>query len=293
MFSDNYIAHLNRQNVRTTNSAGLDWMYFNHAAIPIKSMPTYSEISEDQAMLVIKKLGALLLRNNKKVSLGKTPWWHIVCRDYNQQELSKNTRSKISRGARRFETSKVSLTWLAENGYDCHVDSYKRYKNATPLSRVLFASNCIDYDKSGLFEAWGAFKDGGLFGYILVIREDDGLFTHTIDITPEGLKEYCAYAMFNTLLTHYVCNEKTVLCNGTRSISHETNMQDFLLSFNYQREYAIVQLFYRRDVKVVVNTLYPFRHLVRKLPFNNFFKNVASLLYQEELARQCVEIDCT
>jgi hypothetical protein len=78
-----------------------------------------------------------------------------------------------------------------------------------------------------------------------------------------------------------------VMSNGTRSVSHDTQMQDFLLHFGYRRLYARLHVVYQPWLRVAVNTLYRFRHLLQRCPDVAGFHAIKSVIYQEALHRRC------
>ena len=85
---------------------------------------------------------------------------------------------------------------------------------------------------------------------------------HTIDLSPAGLHDYAAYAMIHTILEDYINQQGIPVTNGSRSISHETHMQDFLTKFGFKREYSKLNVVYRRDIQIIVKALFPFRKAI-------------------------------
>jgi len=209
----------------------------------------------------------------------------MVCRSYDSERTSANTRSKIRRGLKRADVRRVSPAWLAESGHGCHVRSHKRYLHASPKSGEEFRRFLKSIEDQHIFEAWGCFAKGDLVGYIVCLLED-GVFLHTIHITPEALRDYAAYAMIHTILDHYVRQNGVIISNGSRSIAHATDMQDFLLKFGFEREYCDLKVIYHPAAEIIVRCLYPFRAVVKRLTKIPAAHKVYSALHQEELARR-------
>ena len=138
---------------------GIDWMKYHHALIPAAAMPVYADLGREEALRAIREASALFLRYTTGPFESETNWWHVVCRKYDIKQLSGNTRSKIRRGLKRMQISQVDPAWLAEHGYDCHVLSYRRYKNARPLSRPAFESFFQSMQGLPMFEVWTAVRD--------------------------------------------------------------------------------------------------------------------------------------
>jgi len=265
---------------------GLPWMKYHGALIPAAAMPVYVDLACDEADLIVKKSKALFLRYTTGPMTTPTNWWNIVCRHYDFNSVSSNTRSKIRRGTRRLEIEQVSPDWLCRQGYECHVKCYQRYKHALPKSKKEFESFLHSLREQSIFNVWACSKKGELLGYIICLVESNGVFMHTIDITPAGLHDYAAYAMIHRILEYYVNEKGLPVSNGSRSIAHETDMQDFLRKLGFEREYAELHIIYRPDIKLIVSLLYPFRNILKFMNRIPLINKVSSVLFQEEIARK-------
>lgn len=285
MTVSNYAEYLAAQGESVAKLGGVYWMRYHGALIPANAMPVYPEIAEDDANALLRRSSSLFVRYTKRTTNTHAQWWYMVCRQYRVGDTSANTRSKIHRGLRRLTITKTTAAWLAHNGYECHVESYERYKNAKPQSRREFEKFILSLAGHSIFDLWICRKQLKLVGYVICLHENDGIFMHTIDLTPEGLHDYAAYAMLHHLLEYYVNGLLLPVTNGSRSISHETEMQDFLQKFNFQREYAELHVVYRPVVKVLVNMLYPLRKVLRMLDWVPQMRNICAVLFQEEITR--------
>lgn len=79
------------------------------------------------------------------------------------------------------------------------------------------------------------------------------------------------------------------LSDGARSLSHTTQIHDFLESkFGFRKAYARLHVVYTPWLGIVVATFYPLRKLICKVPYGPF-KKASILLRQEEIRRQCAE----
>lgn len=282
--ASSYAEFLAAQDETVVELSGLPWMKYHGAFIPATAMPAYCRVSRAEAMKVLVRNRAIFLRYSTGPARNETNWWHMVCRSYDFERTSANTRSKIRRGLKRTEVRRVSPAWLAENGYGCHIRSHERYLNASPQSPEEFRRFLNSIDDQHIFEAWACFAKGELVGYIVCLIED-GVFLHTIDITPVALRDYAAYAIIHTILDHYIRQEGVLVSNGSRSISHATDMQDFLLKFGFEREYCDLRVIYHPAAELIVRCLYPFRAAVKRMTRLPAAHKISSALYQEELAR--------
>ena len=281
-----YADYLASQGKTVVELSGVRWMKYCGALIPASAMPVYAGVARDEARRALKQTRSLFLRHATSPIEAETDWWHMVCRRYEFQSMSGNTRSKIRRGLKRLEIRQVTPAWLAESGYDCHVRSYERYEKASPQTRQQFQRFLRSLDGRSLFDVWACSAGGELLGYIICLREEDGVFLHTVDITPAGLRAYGAYAMIHLILEHYVNEKRIPVSNGTRSIAHATDMQEFLRKFGFAREYSDLRVIYRPDVELIVRLLYPFRNILRRWEGIALVHRISSVLFQEEIVRR-------
>lgn len=281
-----YADYLISQGETVIEIGGIHWMIYHGALIPAAAMPVYIEPAYDEVLEAINKTRALFLRYTSAPGEAETDWWHVVCRKYDFKSISSNTRSKIRRGLKRLEIKQAVPEWLAEHGYDCHVRSYDRYKNASPYTRDEFRSFILSLKDQPIFEVWTCSYGEELVGYILCLREADGVFMHTIDLTTAGLHNYAAYAMIHCLLEYYVHEQGIPVSNGSRSIAHATEMQEFLHRFQFKKEYSQLHVIYRQDIAWFVRLLYQFRKLLERLEMFPVMHKISAILFQEEIVRR-------
>jgi len=297
---ETYADHLKSTGEAVVEIDGIPWMKYNNALVTATAMPIYEEVTNEKAIAALKTTGALFLRYNTRPNVGNQSsinqsWWQVICRHYDLSSVSANTRSKVHRGLKRMEIHLEEPTWLAENGYQCHVKSYARYKNVKPQTIETFRQFFENLADLAFFDIWvcrsnsssnNCSSESELLGYIICLREDDGVFMHTIDLTPTGLHNYAAYAMIHTILEYYVNQLGIPVTNGSRSISHETQMQDFLEKFAFKKEFSTLNVIYRRHIYLTIRTLFPFRKFLRPFIFLSFVHKIAAALFQEEILRQ-------
>ena len=283
---NNYTDYILAQGGIVIDVGGVRWMKYQGALIPAAAMPVHVDLNLHEAKQMLKQTSALFLRFTNRPSEQETNWWYMVCHHYDITKVSSNTRSKIHRGLKRLQVKLVEPSWMAENGYECHVKSYQRYKYASPQSEAVFRRFMQSMDNQPFFDVWSCTRQDKVVGYILCLCEDDGVFMHTIDISPEGLHDYAAYAMLHCLLEKYVNEKHLAVSNGSRSISHATEMQDFLNKFGFKREYCQLHVVYRSDVAVAVRVLYPLRKILRAFEIIPFVHKVSAVLYQEQILRE-------
>lgn len=88
-------------------------------------------------------------------------------------------------------------------------------------------------------------------------------------------------------MNEYYLKEKSFkyVHDGSRSLSHYTDIHEFLeKKFNFRKAFAKMEIVYRKDIKVLVKILYPFKNIIKKINLN-IFRKVSVLLKHEEIRR--------
>ncbi|MEC7520538.1 MAG: sugar transferase [Myxococcota bacterium] len=261
---------------------GRRWRRHHLALLPLTAMPNHGALPWLEAQALLLRGGAVLARNTV-ADREDGSWWNVVCRAHDFGALSANTRSQVRRGRKRHTLRRLSEEeWLAL-GHACHVAAHERYRDAEPLTAAGWEAWARAVARSTATEVFGALDgDGRLAGYIACVEEPLGVFMHTIDITPVGLKNYASAALIEHVTEHYVSRGIPV-CNGARSVLHDTNMQDYLLRLGFQREHAQLQLVYLFPLGLGVALLRRFPALLERLPEGGASASLRALMAQDAL----------
>jgi hypothetical protein len=279
-----YVDYLQNQGRPVIECCGIPWMNYNNAVIPASAMPVYVAPSRADALRIVRATGALFLRCSTGRLEREAPWWHVVCREYAFGGLSSKTRARVRRASETLDVRRTSAAWLAKFGHRCHVE-FCMHKNMRPQSAAEFASYFEELEKHPIFECWACSRGDVLLGYVVGLREHDGVFMEVFHVTPAGRRAYAGYLMLHTILQHYVRDGALPLSNGTRSVLHPTEMQDFLLKFSFKREFASLLVVYRPTMAVLVRALYPFRNVLESFNRLPVAQKLSAVLRQEEIVR--------
>jgi hypothetical protein len=87
---------------------------------------------------------------------------------------------------------------------------------------------------------------------------------------------------------YYLAEQKLrYVTDGTKSISHQTNIQEFLINkFKFRKAYCYLHIKYQPFFGLAVSCLFPFRKFFSV--FNvSLFRSINSILLQEEIRRNC------
>ncbi|MGH9740420.1 MAG: GNAT family N-acetyltransferase [Candidatus Acidiferrales bacterium] len=284
---DPYIRWLQREKVPIFWRAGIGWRLYQRVLIPASLKPVSIDLELSTARNLLRESGASLIRWHTRTFDEPTSYWCILCERYDFEGLARKARNQIRKANRECEVRRVETEWAAANTYDCYAAAFGRYKHGRPISRMQFESfqrSCA----GGPFNFWGAFVDGRLAGFAKCVVSDDYVALVSFRLDPAYSKSLPSYALLDALLQTYVLQDRKTLGNGFLSLHHDTNMQDFLLKFGFQRVYCNLQLAYRPALGLAVNICFPFRALIDRLPSHYPVTPVKSLLRQEEVRRSCL-----
>ena len=281
-----YIDYLQQTGIPLFKGNDTYWRVYRGSLIPALLVPEFVGVDAETVGRLLNESRAFLMRWSSHPSDQETPWWWTVCDEYGLSLLSSKMRNQIKRGYKECSTRRIPAQWLAGFGYECYAAAFGRYGHATPASQDDFKAHILrKADYESVFQYWGVFVMDRLVGYTeCVVEEGKGVVTSVIKYDPDYLRHYPSYAMMDTLMGHYVTERGLPMNNGTRSISHDTNMQDFLLKFGFRRRYCRLNVKYRRPVALAIMLLYPFR---KHLPDWQAGHSIRALLFQEELRREC------
>ena len=134
----------------------------------------------------------------------------------------------------------------------------------------------------GPFDFWAVFCEGKLATYSKCVVGDDYAAASVLKSHPSYLRLYPVYALMDTMLKTYVVDEHKRVTFGFRSIAHDTNIQEFLEKFGFQKVYCDLKVVYRPSARAFVTVLMPFKSVLDRLPLRQSFKSV---LTQEEIRR--------
>jgi len=258
------------------------WRRYNH--ILISNQPPDKVIDTRDVFYEIITTNLILARWVSSFDCKKEmPFWYVI-KDNNPliESYSRNTRNQIKKGLKSFIIKKVIKGDIKKEAYSIYRCTFESYdNNETLLSSKDFYANFNDK-----FDYWGVYKSNQLVGYAQNRVFNDSCNYSTIKIDPQYKKEYPYYALIH-MMNEYYLEEKSLkyIHNGTRSIAHHTNIQDFLITkFKFRKAYCNLHIRYHPVIAIIIFVLFPIRSIFR-FSKTKFLRNVYILLFQEELKR--------
>jgi hypothetical protein len=225
-------------------------------------------LSQEQGRRLLKTLGGLWVQwtDGFGPHAAGSEWYVLTCRKHIpvDEVASHNARKHIRRGLKRCEVRQVDAAEIARNGYDTYCAAVRSYGTAAGLpTREEFARRVLGDEPFGdIRHHWAAYRDGKLIGF----NQNLIYGTTEVDYTlgkyhPEHLEYYPAYALFARMNEFYLAQKGFSYVNaGSRSISHETHVQEFLIRlFNFNPEPTGLHVQYRAPYGALLRAARPFR----------------------------------
>lgn len=263
------------------------WYHYHGALLPKVKPDQNIELSEAEAKKLLRESKAFFLRYTSNWDMKKeSEFWYVI-KDSREElsSYSSKMRNQIKKGLKNCEVKKVTNLEIAKNGYMSYSKAFKKYKtDLKPMGYDTFYKNTLKSNGYDYFAVYN--KQGEMIAYSTNKIEDDSCSYMTIKYDPDYLKLYPSYALIFEM-NHYYLNKLDFkyVSDGARSISHDINIQDYLIQkFKFPKAYCKLHIVYRSDVKIIVSILFPFRNIVFKLN-NKLFNKISILLKQEEIKR--------
>ena len=269
------------------------WKYYNHAAIPVTAPHEEPDLSPLKDKSIWSMPGKpLLARWTTDFDCGyETSWWYLIrTAPYNPEDVSAKERKSIRQALKKSYVRRISIAEHLDELYACYLSAFEQYENAdNKKTRDRFinaTSPCV--------ECWAGYdaETDKLIGYMTVAVYDVYAEIQTAKFDPAYFKSQASDSLYDTILSHYLGERgKQYVCSGSRNINHKTGTQEYKIRrFGYRKAYCHLHVQYNPKVKLIVQVLYPFRKLLRKLDKISIVHQINAVLFMEELAREGKDI---
>ncbi len=266
------------------------WKKYQGILIPNEADQPNIRLNTRDKKYLLKKSNCYIIRWPSNWDIKhETEWWYVICdRFYNIEEYSSKRRYEIKKGLKLNYVRKINKDEVIEQGYDTYNLAMKSYKTPQIIkSREEFNKSLRDYsDKTWNF--WGVYsrKNDKLVGYSQNLVTDKSCEYKVMKFSPFYLKDNISYALIYEMNKYYLSDNLVDYVNdGARSISHESNIQDFLIQkLKFRKAYCNLNIYYRKDIFVLVKFLFLFRNILKLTPFF-FIKRLIVLIDQEKILR--------
>ena len=242
--------------------------------LPVGPMSQPYRLAPAQCRELLRQLGGLwvMWTDGFGPHAQGSEWHAVICRRHVPVEevASGNTRSKLRRGLKQCEVRPVEVREIARNGYETYcaaVSGYGQPGEALPTAEEFARRVMTDEPFGDIRHQWAAYHGGKMVAFAQNLIYDKTEVDYTlIKLHPEYLNRYSSYALIYRMNEHYLAQEGFgYVSDGSRSISHKTGVQDFLMKeFGFEKARTGLHVHYRWPVGPLLRAARPFRGVLAK-----------------------------
>ncbi len=268
----------------------IKWFIHHGVLLPMAPPDTEIDLGRQDQNHLLKKTGARFIRWTNQFDKEYSEFWYIIKDSFGGlEELSSNTRNQVRRGLKNFTAQPDSFKHLRDKGYPAYLNAFQRFSTfEKPMGESEFKRHVSKLEKSGLYEVWGVWdlQNKELAGFSENLILSPTCFYETMYCAPFYLKKYSSYVLFFEMNRHYLKERGfRYVHDGSRSLSHDTNVQEFLVDkFKFRKAFCDLHITYRYDISMLVKILYRFRSIIYKRD-DSIGRKLAVLLRHEEIRR--------
>lgn len=272
------------------------WKYYNRAAIPatLPTQETNLAPLQDGSIWKIGEGGALFARWSTNFDCSeKTSWWYVVKDDpFDINLLKSKRRYEINKGNKNFEVKLIAPQEYKEDILNVQVAAFSAYpeKYRPKVDVQKFKKEIDEWPRT--YRVFAAFsrENDELCGYAL-LREHESKWVefNVLKTNPKSEPLAVNAAIVYAIMEYYneILQKGGIICDGERSVSHETKFQDYLEKyFCFRKAYCKLNIKYRSRIKLLVKIAYPFRALLKQLDGIGFIHQVNAVLKMESIIRE-------
>lgn len=275
----------------------MGWKYYNHAMIP--DTPPHESINtdkiEDGSIWKETKGTPLLARWTTEFDCGyETNWWYVIKDStYDVMELKAKRRYEITKGRKNFVIEKIEPIMYSKELYGVQVASFAAYpeKYRETVDFETFISTISAWG-GDCFAAFSKNEDDGEYcticGYSYLERQGKCIHFYVQKTDPQHERNGVNAALVDGVLNFYQneLGHDVYICDGQRSIAHETAFQDYLEKyFGFRKAYCKMNISYHPLIRWMIPILYLFKNVCMHFDNNSFFHKINSILRMEQIIR--------
>lgn len=121
------------------------------------------------------------------------------------------------------------------------------------------------------------------------MRKENGYIDFTeLKVVPDMEKRAVNAAIIDMILRDYseFIHDGGYICDGSRSINHETHFQDYLEKyFGFRKAYCHLHVKYNPKIKWLIKFLFPIRKALLAFDGIGFVHSINSVMKMEEICR--------
>ena len=271
------------------------WNYYNNVISPLVAphkIPNIECIRDNTIWSIVKNNKAFIARWTSDFDCGyETDWWYCI-KDtpLDIDSLPSKRRYEINKGKKNFDVRIINPIDYTDELFDVAHSAYSVYpeKYRPDINKEGFALSVRQWSDLTFFGAFHK-ESGKLVGFAYLYDNDEWADFRAQKATPEYEKLALNAALVAAICEYYTprFGNGFYICDGQRSIYHETAFQDYLEKyFAFRKAYCKLNIAYKTPYGFIIAILMPFRKILYALSKINIIHKIVSILKMEEISRK-------
>ncbi|MBE5942914.1 MAG: hypothetical protein E7264_10310 [Lachnospiraceae bacterium] len=197
-------------------------------------------------------------------------------------------RYEINKGNKNFHVKEINPSEWADNIYEVATAAYATYPESfrPDISHDQFVSDVMNWN---FYKVYGAYSaEESICGYACLKKVGSYIVFCVMKADPKEERLGVNAAIICKILEDH--NEFLMaggyICDGARSIQHETAFQEYLEKyFGFRKAYCHLNIIYNPKYSNIIRIAYKFRKLLKKLDVVPVIRMANALLKMEEINR--------
>ena len=268
------------------------WKYYNHAMIPTTPphMRADEEVLNDKSFWKKYKKVLFVRWTTDFDCKEKTNWWYVIKDSaFDISSIKSKRRYEINKGIRYFDVVKVNPKDFKRELYEITCEAYQSWseRDRPKISYEEYIKSINDWDDKIVYGAFHK-EEKKICGYALLTMEKEYLDFNVLRVIPAYEKCAINAAIVNKIVldNNDFMTNGGYICDGSRSINHETAFQEYLEKyFGFRKAYCRLHIEYNPMIKWFVKMVYPIRGLLKRMDDISVVHKINSVLKMEEICR--------
>lgn len=271
------------------------WKYYNHALLPVCAPHEFPDLTDLKSGALWKKYPkAIFARYTTDFDCEEeTQWWYVLKDSpFDITTLKSKRRYEINKGKKNFEVKKIKVFDFREQIYNVQKCAFSAYppKYRPNINKESFIKQIEEWED--YYIIYGAFfrETNELCGYALLKKQTDFYISFNVLKTIPNYERYG----INAVLVEKIMRDHEkflsdggIICDGERSIYHETKFQDYLEKyFGFRKVYCRLNIKYNSRIGWIIKCLYRFRKILFKIDNIGIMHKINAILKMEEIVRK-------
>ncbi len=268
------------------------WKYYNHAMIPTSvshENPDLRVLNNADFWKKTDNGAPFLARWTTDWDCGNiTEWWYVIKDDtFDISDLKAKRRYEINKGIKNYEVKNIDANSYTDELFDVTLDAYTGWpaKYRPIINKEQFIEQISKDDSITTLAAFDR-ETGSMTGYARLHDRKSCVDFNILRTRPGDEKRGVNAAILYEIMEYYKdrFDGKFYICDGARSIRHETAFQDYLEKyFGFRKAYCRLNIRYRKGIGCIVKILFPFRKLIGSE--TSITSQLSAILKMEEIVR--------